>query len=458
MKKILYILLSIFVLSNLWSCEKFLLERPSNSVANISSLLDLQMLMDAANVMNYGGHSALLEAATDDFFLGKVGFERNNELMQAIYLWKPDHQFLPLDVASHWTDPFKIISVANIVLDELPQVDVTKGLSRDVIEGTALFHRAFTYLHLVQVYCKAYDPATSGVDLGLPMRLSSDIDLPSRRSSLEETYSIIEKDVQRAIELLPETTLYQTRPSRAAAHALLAKLYLLMDRYLEALEQADLALAKHDILLDFNTLDASRPYPIQAMNDETLFFAYAAGASLLNPAWECYIDTLLYDSYHHDDLRKTIFFKDENNGYHTFRGSFRGTGNSTIFIGLTTSELLLIQAECSARLGMIDRSLNSLNRLLENRYDRDRLEPVSVSDSHKLLEIVLKERRKEMIFRGVRWGDLKRLNRDPRFAKTLHRSISGYETTYTLPPQDLRYVYLLPQSVIELTGMTQNPR
>ena len=59
--------------------------------------------------------------------------------------------------------------------------------------------------------------------------------------------------------------------------------------------------------------------------------------------------------------------------------------------------------------------------------------------------------------RGLRWTDLRRLNRDPRYAVTLTRSING--TTYMLPPNDARYVYPIPDAVIAANpGMEQNVR
>ena len=67
----------------------------------------------------------------------------------------------------------------------------------------------------------------------------------------------------------------------------------------------------------------------------------------------------------------------------------------------------------------------------------------------------LKERRKELLFRGLRWSDLKRYNRDGA-GISLERTVNG--TTYTLPPNDLRYAIAIPEDIIKMTGMPQNPR
>ena len=73
------------------------------------------------------------------------------------------------------------------------------------------------------------------------------------------------------------------------------------------------------------------------------------------------------------------------------------------------------------------------------------------------LTLILDERRKELAFRsGLRWSDLKRLNQDSRYAKTLSRKIGGQ--SYTLAPGDKRYAFLIPVSVVQMDGVAQNSR
>src|SRR5690606_36483702 len=101
-----------------------------------------------------------------------------------------------------------------------------------------------------------------------------------------------------------------------------------------------------------------------------------------------------------------------------------------------------------------------LNRLLETRWQVGTYVPFHADNQEDALRSILGERRKELIFRGVRWSDLRRLNRDERFSTTLIRVIDDgtSSTTYTLPPNDLGYTHLIPQEVILRTGMQQNPR
>lgn len=455
MKRYHLILSAIVMVLALTSCEKFLSERNSSTFSNIYSLHDMQALMDAGNKVYIASHSGLLEMATDNFFLGQAGYNLATDYMKAMYLWRKEPVYTLEADNSDWMNPYHIIAIMNTILDEVPLVKAYGGLDPDHIKGTALFHRAFAYHNLAQIYCKSYDPLTAQDDLGLPIRSSSDINAPSQRASLAETLSFIEADMEEALTLLPVFTAIKSRPDKASAHGFLARFYLYMGKYKEALEHANLSLSLNSFLMDFNKMDASRPFPIDPLNKEILFYAYTTNA-MLSPTRECYIDTTLYDSYTDTDLRREIFFKSENNGYHSFRGAYTGTATATCFIGPTVSEVVLIKSEAQARLGLSDEALLTLNEFLKYRYRE--FEPFIYSDDFELLSLILDERRKELVFRGSRWSDLKRLNKDTRFETTLFRKIPGTHEVISLSPNDPRYVFLIPESIIEKSGLEQNPR
>src|SRR5690606_24320923 len=105
---------------------------------------DMQMLMDNLSQINRGSYCALVETATDDFFLGKGGFDRLTDFEKAIYLWQDRPLYTTQYLPAHWRNAYHVIAISNTILDELPYVKENDGLSRQTIEGTALFHRAFT--------------------------------------------------------------------------------------------------------------------------------------------------------------------------------------------------------------------------------------------------------------------------------------------------------------------------
>src|SRR5690606_38803427 len=113
--------------------------------------------------------------------------------------------------------------------------------------------------------------------------------------------------------------------------------------------------------------------------------------------------------------------------------------------GLTTAELYLIKAECLIRNGERDAGVAVLDQLLRNRWNAAvDYPPTTAAGDDEALRIVLEERRKELVFKGLRWYDLRRLNKDPRFAKTLTRTYNG--ETFTLPPDSKRYAFPIPNT------------
>src|SRR5690606_38572358 len=139
-------------------------------------------------------------------------------------------------------------------------------------------------------------------------------------------------------------------------------------------------------------------------------------------------DTTLMDSYGEGDLRAKAFFREINNGMkHEYIGSYDGTSLSTYFTGIATDELYLVRAECAARLGDADKALADLNLLRKHRFEAEMYEELASNDMAEVLGWVIAERRKELVWRGTRWEDLRRLSKEPTYATTLIRKVNGQE-------------------------------
>lgn len=356
-----------------------------------------------------------------------------------------------------------MVEYANIVLDALGKITPNNNTQRsyDSIKGSALFYRSFAFYVMSQLFCKPYSASTASTDLGIPIRLSSDVNIPSVRSTVKETYDQILNDLQMAVGLLPQTPLYTTRPSSVAALALLSKVYLSMEDYQQAGHYADLTLQKKTTLLDFKsniiTPTSTFRFPVFNIgNPEIIFYASTASRGTLAPraAGVGTTDANLYASYLNNDLRKTIFYQDYGGGRVKFQGTY--TGIDLNFAGIATNEIYLIRAECYARAGNTTLAMADLNTLLKQRFTNPYTDLIA-TDADDALVKILQERRKELPYTGqLRWEDLRRLNKDPRFAKTLQRTYNG--VTYSLPPNDNRYVFPIPDLEIQMYGMPQNER
>jgi hypothetical protein len=211
----------------------------------------------------------------------------------------------------------------------------------------------------------------------------------------------------------------------------------------------------YSTLIDYNTISKTSLTPFSRFNDEVIFHTTISGASPVLPS-RAKINRNLYASYDANDLRKVIFFKAVA-PEQKFSGNYNPVTSTQFFNGLATDEIYLIRAECFARAGNITDAMADLNTLMKKRWVNTVTYPIiTASSADEALIKVLTERRKELLFRGIRWSDLRRLNKDPRLQVTLSRTIAGI--TYTLPPNDLRYVLLIPKPVLDNTDLQQNPR
>lgn len=192
--------------------------------------------------------------------------------------------------------------------------------------------------------------------------------------------------------------------------------------------------------------------PFKKFNKETIFYSEMDQGFALHMPSTAKIDTLLYSKYNSYDLRKTAYFK-ANSGYQQFKGSYSANAN-ILFSGIAVDELYLIRAECLARLNRVSEAMDDLNTLLKSRWKNSVTYPMMVaSDAKDAIDKILSERRKELLMRGLRWIDIKRLNKDG-FNIIPTRLIN--KVIIQLKSDDRFYALPLPEDIIEQTGMEQN--
>lgn len=451
MKTLLTVILFISA-TILCSCKKYLDAKPDASLTTPSSLSDLQTLLDNYSYLNaqFVGSGEIL---SDNFYLTNQSWAALSRSDQRnYYIWQADDNN-NLD----WNQAYRVVYTCNLVLEYLKKISLQPEDQQqaDAIEGSALFFRASYFYSIAQLFARDYNAQTASSDLGIPLRLTTDIQAKSTRSSISETYERIIEDFKSSVRYLPLSPLIKTRPSLAAAYGGLARAYLSMGDYQNADLYADSCLHLNNILIDYNSLNTNAAIPFPMFNDEVIFQATTYPIQPLTPA-VCLIDSVLYKSYDSNDLRKTIYFKPNPGGTYTFKGNYDGNRyNGQTFVGIATDEQYLIKAECEARLGNAGEALRFINLLLENRFTAGTYTPFTSTDPDSLLSFILQERRKELIFRSARLTDLKRLNQSEKYAVTLHRVINN--TDYFLKPQDVRYVELIPHLVIQMSGIQQNP-
>ncbi len=428
------------------SCKKYLEAKPDQSLSAPSTLDDLQAILDNPQ-LNTGLN--LSNVGSDEYYLLEQDWLAISEAQNKAYIWAAD-----LDNIEDWANQFSNVFYANTVLDNLPNISVGIQVEkRNYVQAQALFHRAHCFFNLSQLFSKPYNSATANTDLGIPLRLNSNFNEISNRATVQQTYNQIIQDLEYALAYLPNTVSVKSRPNKTACLGLLARIYLTMANFAKSRENAEAYLQIQNTLIDYNSLLPAVQLPGFTENPEVLFYI-----SSVNPVnaddSKAFIDSNLFNSFDINDLRKEIFFRDNGNGTYAFKGNY--TGTNELFNGIATDEIFLILAESKARLGDFLSGMSDLKLLLDNRYVTGSYVTPNVVNADQALSIILEERKKELIYRGTRWSDLRRLNLDSRFDITLERKLEGQ--TYTLQPNDLRYTLLIPQEIVLKTQLQQNPR
>ncbi|RAJ06693.1 SusD-like starch-binding protein associating with outer membrane [Chitinophaga skermanii] len=452
-----YILLILLISTCSASCKKYLDAKPQSSLATIENLQDLQALLDNTKQLNgddYGVGSFPIfgELGTDDYimneeYLNYIFIDRRNA-----YLWKQD--IFEGQPSVDWNNAYQGIFYTNYILEQLENFERNPGNSIywDNIKGSALFYRSWIYFNLVQLFSPQYQQNNAKTALGLPLVFSSNIYQNISRANLEDTYAQILLDLKSAISFLPTKAIYNTRPSKAAAYSLFSNIYLQQSNYNQAKLYADSVLLLQNNLIDYNSI-TNTAFPFSYKNPEVIFLA-SNSDSYINAEGASQVDTSLMKTYAFTDLRKALFFNESAPNVYNFKGNY--TGYDKFFCGYAVDEIYLIRAEAKARLGNTNSALEDLNLLLSKRYENGTFNPYKNLTQSEVIKLILLERRKELIFRSRRWPDLKRLNLSPAFAVTLKRVIEN--NTITLPPNDKRYVYPIPNDVIVRSNIPQNER
>jgi hypothetical protein len=441
------------------SCEKYLTKVSDQSLVIPSTVSDYRKLLDN-KLMTDNSTPGLAALGVDDFFLAYAIWKSLGAPEGTAYNWQPDiFQGQP---SYSWDNPYNAIYYCNVVLDGIgiATIDSSGQVEYYAVRGGALFYRAFHYYNLEETFGQPYRPATAATDAGIPLRLTETPSQPETRASVANVFRQLLNDLKQSLPLLPAEVQWsnRNRPCRSAAFALMARIYLTMQDYANAQACADSSLNGYAGLVDYNTLDSTRghPFPSGGGNNEVLFQCSAFNYPELYTS-TAKIDTTLYRSYDPNDLRRALFFKPSSSGGVSFKGSY--TGQIYLFSGLSVDEVWLTRAECKARAGDVTGALSDLNTLLINRWRTGTFHPytaATVATVDQALALVLTERRKETLFRELRWFDLRRLNQDERTAVLLIRILGNQADS--LAPMDRRYAYPIPENEILLGGIPQNQR
>lgn len=449
----------------LFSCDDYLDIKPKGELIP-ETAKDYETMLNESEVLKASDSYPIF--LTDDVFLPDVSVNYtpglNSVTRNVKNLYKFNSEVFGESEDDYlWTGSYNRLYYYNVVAEHVLTATEATEKEKQSIRAEALMGRAFEYLTLVNAYAKHYDPKTAATEPGVPIILDDNINRTNlKRATVKEVYEQIQADLKEAEKYLPEKSKINAfRASKVVGLGLLARMYLYMGNYQEALRYANKSLEKDDFLLDLKAYEVKNPYraigrtdvPDRGKNLENIYIRlapYVFGASATAFVSEDLLK--LYDK--EKDKRFLLYITNKPfgmpNDYYLWMPYLYTN------MAFSTPEMYLIAAECEARVGSKEKAMNLINKLRDYRIVENT--PLNADSNEDALVKVLEERRREFAMLGcTRLIDLKRLNREPKLAKTvIHK---GEGQTYTLKPNDPKYVLPIPDKIIRFNpNMKQNKR
>ena len=459
-------ILAICVVVMLTGCNDYLDIKPKGEKIP-KTVTDYETLLNYESVQKVS--DTYPTYLTDDVYLPDVaqgtatpGLNSVDQSILNLYLFKKD-VFGEAQDDGFWFASYNRIYYYNTVIDNIMNADGSDEQQKLSIRAEALISRALEYLYLVNGYAKHYDVRTADTDPGVPLILDEDISKKDLvRASVKDVYAQIQSDLQAALPNLPAQPKGNAfRASKAAGYGILAKMYLYMGNYAEALKAANAVLEMNNSLLDLKKYAVVKAQssigrtnvPQDIDNPENIYIKFAPYVYGLSS--KVFGSDELISLFSEDDMRLQVYFTKNFRNIPTDKYVWAPYLRANLAV--SSPEIYLIAAECEAREGSVERAMSLINKLRDNRIKNNT--PLVAIDRSDALQKVLEERRRELAMSGmVRYIDLKRLNVESQLAKTVTHVTS--EGTFSLEPNSPLYVLPIPAKVMRFNknSMQQNER
>jgi len=511
MKKIYTILTTALLTIGVSSCnmEKY----PYNAVEESQYMTSLTDFANArVGLYSYyrsittGGYILTPEFQCDDF-LATADYSNSYGNQ---YRW--DFQSTDGNISSFWSTYYALIARCNYFIDSYNRVKESQLIDEEdmpTIEAyvaEAYFTRAYSYLQMAGLFCKAYNAATADTDLGLPLQLTyaptSVSESYPGRSSMKETYAQIMSDINSAAQYInPSLVLGGGQQainyiSADVVTALKARAALQMKDYPTAVSAATSLINSGNYPL-ISDAEQFRSMWVNDMGSEVMWQIYMSpdelGSATGTAFWGQYkedpsqvrTDFLpsqkLIDLYDQDDIRFNAFFAPLYLTVSSGAGANvlifdKFPGNPDIYTAVNVdnhyvnkskpfriAEQYLIAAEAYAAQGDLQAAtyLNALKKSRIASYTDKEYNSVDL-----LMVEIRDERHKELVAEGFRLVDLKRwglgVDRANSYQDANLTMLPGANQTTALvkSADDFRMVWPIPKAETDVNPQIkdqQNP-
>lgn len=350
-----------------------------------------------------------------------------------------------------WRGAYKVIFDANNIIENASKIPDASNEEIQKIQGQARTMRAYMMLKLAQFFAPAYTANPAALSI---MNVNTVIDVndePFGRATNEEVYVQIVNDLLSAIESL-DVSSDKGFFDKKAAQAILARAYLNMGEYAKASEMAVAAqegielMSLEEMFWGFNYRTSETIFTIAYTPDDNniylsipSFYWPVAGYSSIRANDE------FVNQFELGDVRAQFFLKepsiDADRHLVLKFQHWQSIGNAER-VDIRASEMVLIEAECEARLGNYSIAQDALLKIQERSVANAQK---STATGEALVNEILLERRKELFGEGFRLNDIKR-TQSPLVRTGDHWSKYNFSAN---DPDYYRLTFPIPQSEID---------
>lgn len=439
MKPIRYIVF-LLTITFLTSCEQFLTTEPVNAVSDENPIYDkgssetaLRAVYRQLGSVGYYGETYVTLGYFPSGDIKNLTTGGSANLVNVNF--RTDEVFFN----TAWIAIYNTINRANHVISKVPDVTdplLTPALKNQYI-GEAKFIRALAYFDLARAW--------GGVQLILEPTASLESRPKVRRSTLEQTYAQVQKDLEDAELLLPDAV-NRIRATKRTVWALRARLHLykkewaLAEAYATKLidKTADYALVKPFSAWFANNVSASK---------ESIFeLQYSAlNPNAIRVQMQHSTNGGQYRYAPNDRFVQLLNDPAVSGGRSALIGSVTQSGITNWFGNLyyrkdatdpayifRIAEIYLIRAEARAQLNNLSASSGALFDLNQVR-DRAGILPSAAVTKDQILLAIENERRIEFAWEAHRWFDLARTGRAKAVLEALDANTKVAEHEYVFP-------------------------
>ena len=435
MKKIFIYTLSIGLLGSFASCKKWLDLKPQDGIVRDEFWKTKEQVESAVT----GIYASMLGSTSGDRALAEYFFiwgEARTDMVAPGFRASQDEldivnlNMLTTNSFTNWRSFYQTINYCNTVIELAPAVLQTDNtFSQDQLNratAEALTIRALMYFYLVRSFGE--------VPLKLTATISDQDVAPIAKTSRDTILNKIVADLKQAEPSLPRTygnkSFDKGRATRYTVNALLADVYLWMDKYTDCVTECDKIINSGNFGL-VEKRDYFNEVFLTGNSNESIF-ELQFDAQKLNPFYGMHTPSNrrwlaaahLSEDVYGIDLVSTIPVSDVRGDETSFLGTdfsiwkYMGADNSgdnfrtfeqsfAHWIFYRYADILLLKAEA---INQLDQPLEAsrIVKTIRERADALNLKVMDSTSKSSMTGYILEERQRELAFEGKRWYDVLR--------------------------------------------------